>query len=79
MDVRIVERDAFHLIGHATRVPLIHSGANPHIQAHIASLPVEAHARLKSLGDAEPAGILQVSADVDPDHTESSPTSMASR
>lgn len=72
MDVRIVERDAFHLIGHATRVPLIHSGANPHIQAHIASLPVEAHARLKGLGDAEPAGILQVSADVDPDHTEGS-------
>ncbi|MEV7620800.1 AraC family transcriptional regulator [Microbacterium sp. NPDC089321] len=72
MDVRIVERDAFRLIGHATRVPLIHSGANPHIQAHIASLPVEAHARLKSLGDAEPSGILQVSADVDPDSTEGS-------
>ena len=72
MDVRIVERDAFRLIGHAARVPLIHQGPNPHIQAHITSLPVDAHTRLKRLGDAEPAGILQVSADVDPDYAEGS-------
>jgi AraC family transcriptional regulator len=51
---------------------LIHEGANQHIQAHIASLPEAEHARLKSLSTAEPAGILQVSADVDPDYTEGS-------
>ncbi|WP_182253213.1 AraC family transcriptional regulator [Microbacterium esteraromaticum] len=72
MDVRITERDAFRLIGHAARVPLIHEGANPHIQAHIASLPVDEHTRLKRLGDTEPAGILQVSADVDADYAEGS-------
>jgi len=72
MDTRIVEHDAFRLIGHAARVPLIYEGANPHIQAHIESLPATEHERLKNLGDAEPGGLLQVSADVDPDYTEGS-------
>ncbi len=53
-------------------MPLIHRGVNPHIQAHIASLPSAEHARLKELSDTEPAGLLQVSADVDPDYTEGS-------
>lgn len=70
MDTRIADRPTFRLIGHSARVPLIHEGINPHIQAHIASLPPEEHARLKQLGDAEPSGLLQVSADVDPDYTE---------
>jgi AraC family transcriptional regulator len=72
MDARIIERPAFRLIGHAVRVPLIHEGANPHIQAHIASLPIEEHARLKGLSDAPPSGLLQVTADVDPDYAEGS-------
>jgi len=72
MDTRIIDRPAFRLLGHATRVPLIHEGVNPHIQAHIASIPAADHARLKELGDSEPAGLLQVSADVDPDYTEGS-------
>ncbi|MDR6906055.1 AraC family transcriptional regulator [Agromyces sp. 3263] len=72
MDTSIAERPAFRLVGHSTRVPLIHHGANPHIQAHIASLPATEHARLKELGDTEPAGLLQVSADVDPDYAEDS-------
>jgi AraC family transcriptional regulator len=70
MDTRITDRPGFRLVGHATRVPLIHEGVNPHIQAHIASLPASEHSRLKALSDAEPAGLLQVSADVDPDYTE---------
>lgn len=70
MDTRIADRPAFRLIGHSARVPLIHEGINPHIQAHIASLPPEEHTRLKALSDAEPAGLLQVSADVDADYTE---------
>jgi len=72
MDTRIVERPSFVLAGRAARVPLIHHGVNPHIQAHIASLPAEEHARLKALSDTEPSGLLQVSADVDPDYTEGS-------
>lgn len=72
MDTRITDRPSFRLIGHSTRVPLIHLGTNPHIQALIASLPASEHLRLKALSNAEPAGLLQVSADVDPDYTEGS-------
>ena len=72
MDTRIADRPAFRLVGHSARVPLIYEGANPHIQAHIASLPEAEHLRLKGLSDTEPAGLLQVSADVDPDYTEGS-------
>ncbi|WP_278235014.1 AraC family transcriptional regulator [Isoptericola sp. AK164] len=72
MDTRLTDRPAFRLVGHAARVPLIHEGVNPHIQAHVASLPAAEHARLRALADTEPAGLLQVSADVDPDYTEGS-------
>ncbi|MEV7473192.1 AraC family transcriptional regulator [Pseudarthrobacter oxydans] len=72
MDTRIADRPAFRLIGHSARVPLIHHGPNPHIQAHIASLPAAEHDRLKALGNTDPRGLLQVSANVDPDYTEGS-------
>lgn len=72
MDTRIAEKPAFRLIGHAARVPLSHHGINPHIQAHIASLPSSEHLRLKELSNTEPAGLLQVSAEVDPDYAEGS-------
>ena len=73
MDTRIVDRPAFSLVGHSVLVPLIHHGANPHIQSHVASLPPEEHERLKSLSNTEPRGLLQISADVDPDYTEGTP------
>nr|WP_221377638.1 AraC family transcriptional regulator [Actinoplanes polyasparticus] len=71
MDTRIVERPEFRLVGHAARVPLIYEGINPHIQAHVARLPVEEHARLKELADTEPAGLLAVS-DSEPEAAEGS-------
>lgn len=70
MNTRLLERPAFALIGHATRVPLIHDGVNPAIQEFIAGLPPAEHARLKALGDTEPTGLLQVTDDVDPDYVE---------
>jgi AraC family transcriptional regulator len=72
MDTRLTNRPAFRLVGHAARVPLIHQGVNPHIQQHIASLPMEEHGRLKALSAAEPPGLLQVTADVAPDAAEGS-------
>lgn len=72
MDARIIERTTFGLIGHAVGVPLIYEGVNPHIQRHIASLPLSEHDRLKQLSGTEPSGLLQVSADVDPDYVEGS-------
>ncbi|WP_231445456.1 AraC family transcriptional regulator [Brevibacterium zhoupengii] len=70
MDTRITDKPAFSLIGHAKRVPLIHEGENPHIREHIEALPTDEHARLKALSEAEPTGLLQVTADVDPDYRE---------
>lgn len=72
MNARIIERPAFRLVGHAARVPLIYEGVNPHIRQHIASLPPEEQQRLKAFSGAEPRGLLQVSADVDPDYQEGS-------
>lgn len=72
MDTRIAQLPAFRLVGHAARVPLVHEGVNPHVQRHVASIAPEEHARLKALSDAEPSGLLAVSADVDPDRTEGS-------
>ncbi|WP_030387345.1 AraC family transcriptional regulator [Streptomyces sp. NRRL S-241] len=72
MDTRLIDRPAFRLVGHAARVPLIHQGSNPHIQQHVTALPQEEHLRLKALGDTEPAGLLAVSDDLDPDSTEGS-------
>ncbi|MET7368019.1 AraC family transcriptional regulator [Streptomyces sp. NPDC005566] len=72
MDTRLTGRPAFRLVGHAARVPLIHRGVNPHIQEHITALPQEEHVRLKALSDSEPAGLLQVSDDLDPDGREGS-------
>ena len=70
MHVRIADRPAFRLVGHATRVPLIHEGGNPHIQAHVASIPMAEHLRLKELNDTDPPGILQVTDELEPDSDE---------
>ncbi|MGH3352879.1 MAG: AraC family transcriptional regulator [Nocardioides sp.] len=72
MDVTITDMLELRLVGHAAKVPLIHEGVNPHIQAHIASIAPEEHQRLKALNDAEPRGILAVSADQEPDAVEGS-------
>lgn len=70
MDTRLIDHPALRLVGHAARVPLLHEGVNPHIQEHIQAIPAEEHLRLKSLSSAEPRGLLQVTADVDPDAAE---------
>ncbi|WP_217182711.1 GyrI-like domain-containing protein [Streptomyces sp. AC495_CC817] len=70
MDVTVTTLPALVLAGHAARVPLIHEGVNPHIQQHIAAIPAEEHARLKALSSAEPAGILAVTGDIEPDAPE---------
>ncbi len=72
MDVTITDRPAFVLVGRATQVPLQHRGVNPHIQDHIASIAPHEHARLKALGDTDPAGILAVTAGSEPDAPEGS-------
>ena len=72
MRVRITDQPAIRLVGHATRVPLIHEGVNPHIADHVASIPMTEHLRLKELGNASPAGLLQITDELDPGSTEGS-------
>jgi AraC family transcriptional regulator len=72
MHVRITDRPAFRLAGHATRVPLIHEGVNPHIQAHVAAIPMAEHLRLKKLSNASPGGLLQIFDELEPEGTEGS-------
>lgn len=72
MDTRIVDLPALRLVGYAARVPLVHEGVNPAIAQHIASVPPEAIVGLKAINDTEPAGVLAVSDDLDPDRTEGS-------
>lgn len=70
MDVTVTTAPELVLVGHAVEVPLIHEGVNPHIQAHVAGIAPEENARLKSLSDAEPRGILAVTGDIEPDAPE---------
>lgn len=69
---RIVDKDAFAIVGPKCTVPLIYEGVNPHIDEFIASLPDDVHDRLKVLSDQEPSGILAVTHVRDPDRPEGS-------
>jgi AraC family transcriptional regulator len=72
MNVTITNRPDIVIAGHATQVPLIHQGVNPRIQEHIAAIAPEEHVRLKAMNNTEPAGILAVTADLEPDASEGS-------
>jgi AraC family transcriptional regulator len=70
MDTRITDLPALRLVGHARRVPLVHEGVNPAIAEHVAAIPAEETLRLEELNDTEPAGVLSVCDDLDPDRAE---------
>lgn len=72
MHVRITDQPTIRLVGHATRVPLIHEGVNPHIAEHVAAIPLTEHVRLRGLSGATPPGLLQITADHEPDAAEGS-------
>lgn len=72
MHVRITDQPGFRLVGHATKVPLVYEGVNPHIQEHVASIPMEEHLRLKELSNATPGGLLQVTLEPHPAEGEGS-------
>ncbi|MEV5240784.1 AraC family transcriptional regulator [Streptomyces cinnamoneus] len=61
MRYRIVEKEAFRVVGKGTRVPLVHEGVNPHIAAFIRSIDQETVQRMAALSDQEPNGIVSVS------------------
>ncbi|MFI6407687.1 GyrI-like domain-containing protein [Streptomyces sp. NPDC050548] len=58
MRYRIVEKEAFRIVGRKARVPLVHEGANAAAAAHLESLDERAIVRMKELSDREPEGIM---------------------
>jgi AraC family transcriptional regulator len=61
MNYRIVEKEAFHLVGIKKRVPIIFNGVNPEIAAMWQSLDMEKINKLKQLSSVEPVGLLSAS------------------
>lgn len=62
MNYRIVEKEAFQVVGLMKRVPLIFSGVNPEIAAMYQQLTPELIMTLKALSDIEPKGMISASA-----------------
>ncbi|ROQ26237.1 AraC family transcriptional regulator [Streptomyces sp. PanSC19] len=58
MRYRIVEKEAFRVVGRKARVPLVHEGVNEAAAAHVESLDEQAIVRMKELADGEPEGVL---------------------
>ncbi|HHV72534.1 MAG TPA: AraC family transcriptional regulator [Clostridia bacterium] len=61
MNYRIVEKEAFRIVGLMKRVPIIFHGVNPEIAAMWESLTEELINQLKALSNVEPLGLLSVS------------------
>ncbi|MEU3409282.1 AraC family transcriptional regulator [Streptomyces sp. NPDC006670] len=58
MRYRIVEKEAFRVVGRKARVPLIYQGVNPHIAEHIRSIPAETMLRIVGFSDQDPEGVV---------------------
>lgn len=64
MRYRIVEKEAFRVVGRKARVPLVHEGANPAIVAFVRGIAKDTVRRIGELSDQEPRGIVGVSDDL---------------
>lgn len=58
MEYRIVDREAFQVVGRGTRVPLVHVGMNPAIVDFIKGIGMPALERMKTLGNSSPEGLV---------------------
>ncbi|MFH9687528.1 GyrI-like domain-containing protein [Streptomyces sp. NPDC017413] len=70
MQYKLVEKDAFRVVGRKARVPLIHEGPNPAIAEFIRGIGREELDRIEALSDQDPAGIVGVSDQLDPSRAE---------
>ncbi|MGJ7922533.1 AraC family transcriptional regulator [Neobacillus sp. LXY-4] len=61
MNYRIVEKEAFRIIGIMKRVPIIFNGVNPEIASMWQSLTMEKINKLKGLSNVEPIGLISAS------------------
>ncbi|MDI3403864.1 AraC family transcriptional regulator [Streptomyces cavernicola] len=58
MRYRVVEKDAFRLVGRGARVPLVYEGMNPAIVEFVKSIGKETLARWEEYADGEPGGVV---------------------
>ncbi|CAM5398477.1 Putative AraC-family transcriptional regulator OS=Streptomyces griseus subsp. griseus (strain JCM 4626 / NBRC) OX=455632 GN=SGR_1963 PE=4 SV=1 [Streptomyces griseus subsp. griseus] len=70
MQYRLVEKDAFRVVGRRARVPLVHEGPNPAIAEFIRGIGREELDRIAALSDQDPAGLVGVSDQLDPSRAE---------
>jgi AraC family transcriptional regulator len=68
MEYRIIEKDAFKVIGRMKQVPLIYEGVNPEIEAMWGMFAPSDFDELKQLSNVEPRGIILASNNVDGIH-----------
>ncbi|MCQ2010933.1 MAG: AraC family transcriptional regulator [Sporolactobacillus sp.] len=61
MNYRLVEKEAFRVVGLKKRVPIIFSGVNPEIEAMWKRLDEQKIKELKALTNVEPSGIISAS------------------
>ncbi len=61
MNVRLVEKEAFKIVGFMKRVPIVFNGVNPAIAKMYEQFTPEHIQFLKSISDVEPKGILSAS------------------
>ncbi|CAL9355247.1 hypothetical protein SUDANB121_00558 [Nocardiopsis dassonvillei] len=69
---RLVDKDALRLVGYRARVPLVHQGHNPDIDAFVRGLGQEHWRRLAELSDGEPGGVVSATDGIEPDRAEGS-------
>ncbi|MEU3646613.1 AraC family transcriptional regulator [Lentzea sp. NPDC034063] len=60
MEYRVVEKEAFRVVGRGTRVPLVHLGMNPAIVEFVKGIGMPTLDRMKALSDGEPGGMLSL-------------------
>ncbi|MEV6758931.1 AraC family transcriptional regulator [Streptomyces sp. NPDC051214] len=73
MRYKVIEKDAFRVVGRKARVPLVHEGVNPDIATFIRGLGRETLQRIESLSDGsgqEPEGVVSVSDKLDASRAE---------
>ncbi|MFD4633514.1 GyrI-like domain-containing protein [Streptomyces sp. NPDC058284] len=70
MRYRVVDKQAFTVVGPKARVPLVHAGPNRAIIDFVRRIPPEEMERLEELSDQEPKGVLAVCDDLDPSRAE---------
>ncbi|MFG2879672.1 GyrI-like domain-containing protein [Streptomyces sp. NPDC048337] len=70
MRYKVVEKEAFRVVGRKARVPLVHEGVNPAIAAFIRSLDRDTLQRIENLSDQAPDGIVSVTDDLDESRAE---------